>query len=120
MHQLLPAQYHTKKEYKEGDRIPYASRVYDEKEMCTLTDAVLDFWLTTGRFSDQFEKEFAEYMNIYPECRELLNNLIKIKNEISFEVWSTFNDKTCIRFVTSFLTTTDDIINVIKLIKQCL
>lgn len=49
------------------------------------------------------------------------NNVVeKIKNEISFEVWSTFNDKTCIRFVTSFLTTTDDIINVIKLIKQCL
>ena len=49
------------KAFEPGDRISYASRVYDEKEMCTLTDAVLDFWLTTGRFSDQFEKEFAEY-----------------------------------------------------------
>ena len=31
---------------------------------------------------NEVEKEFAEYMNIYPECRELLNNLIKIKEEI--------------------------------------
>ena len=36
------------KEFKEGDRIAYASRVYDEKEMVSLTDATLDFWLTTG------------------------------------------------------------------------
>lgn len=50
--------------FKPGDRISYASRVYDEKEMCTLTDAVLDFWLTTGRFSDQFEKEFSEWIGV--------------------------------------------------------
>ena len=48
------------KEFTPGDRISYASRVYDEKEMMALTDATLDFWLTTGRFSDQFEKEFAD------------------------------------------------------------
>lgn len=52
------------KTFEPGDRISYASRVYDEKEMCTLTDAVLDFWLTTGRFSDQFEKEFAEWIGV--------------------------------------------------------
>ena len=34
------------KPFVEGDRIPYASRVYDEKEMCNLVDATLDFWLT--------------------------------------------------------------------------
>lgn len=50
------------KEFAPGDRISYASRVYDEKEMMALTDATLDFWLTTGRFSDQFEKEFADWM----------------------------------------------------------
>ena len=38
------------KEFKPGDRLSYASRVYDEKEMCSLVDAALDFWLTTGRF----------------------------------------------------------------------
>ena len=53
-----------KKEFYPGDRISYASRVYDEKEMCALTDAMLDFWLTTGRFSEQFEKEFAEWIGV--------------------------------------------------------
>ena len=41
-----------KKEFKPGDRISYASRVFDEKEMQALTDATLDFWLTTGRFAE--------------------------------------------------------------------
>ena len=52
------------KEFTPGDRISYASRVYDEKEMMALTDATLDFWLTTGRFSDQFEKEFADWIGV--------------------------------------------------------
>ena len=50
------------KTYQPGDRIGYASRVYDEKEMCAAADAVLDFWLTAGRFSEQFEKEFGEWI----------------------------------------------------------
>ena len=54
----------TKAEFKPGDRISYASRVFDEKEMCALTDAMLDFWLTTGRFSEQFEKEFAQWIGV--------------------------------------------------------
>ena len=53
-----------KKEYAPGDRINYAGRVFDEKEMCALTDAALDFWLTTGRFADQFEKEFAAWIGV--------------------------------------------------------
>ena len=53
-----------KKDFVPGDRIAYASRVYDEKEMCALTDAMLDFWLTTGRFAEQFEKEFAQEKNL--------------------------------------------------------
>ena len=52
------------KPFEEGDRIAYASRVYDEKEMLSLTDATLDFWLTTGRFSDEFEKNFAEWIGV--------------------------------------------------------
>lgn len=60
--------YHTYKENKKmfvpGDRINYAARVFDENEMCALTDATLDFWLTTGRFSDQFEKEFASWIGV--------------------------------------------------------
>ena len=54
----------SKENFKPGDRISYASRVYDEKEMQSLTDAMLDFWLTTGRFSDQFEKEFAQWIGV--------------------------------------------------------
>ncbi len=53
-----------KEPFKEGDRIIYAARVFDEKEMCALTDATLDFWLTTGRFSDEFEKKFAEWIGV--------------------------------------------------------
>lgn len=60
--------YHTFKEKKEpfqaGDRITYAARVFDEKEMCSLVDSALDFWLTTGRFAEQFEKEFATWLGV--------------------------------------------------------
>ncbi len=56
--------YHAKKPYEEGDRIPYASRVYDSKEMCNLVDSSLEFWLTSGRYTNEFEKKFAEYLNI--------------------------------------------------------
>ena len=66
--QMVTDYYHAykerKAEFKPGDRIAYASRVYDEKEMCSLTDAMLDFWLTTGRFSEQFEKEFAGWLGV--------------------------------------------------------
>lgn len=65
---LVSEYYHefkeNKKEYKEGDRITYAARVFDEKEMCALTDAMLDFWLTTGRFAEQFECEFAKWLGV--------------------------------------------------------
>lgn len=53
-----------KEDFKPGDRISYASRVFDEKEMQALIDAALDFWLTTGRFSDEFEKRFAEWIGV--------------------------------------------------------
>lgn len=54
----------TKKTFSPGDRINYSGRVFDEAEMCALTDAALDFWLTTGRFSERFERDFAEYMGV--------------------------------------------------------
>lgn len=56
--------YHAKPAYKEGDRIPYASRVYDADEMCNLVDSSLEFWLTSGRYTDEFEKNFAEYLGV--------------------------------------------------------
>lgn len=56
--------FHNQKHYKTGDRIPYASRVYDHEEMCNLVDAALEFWLTAGRYTDEFEKAFAEYLGV--------------------------------------------------------
>ncbi len=50
--------------FKEGDRINYAGRVFDENEMKSLTEATLDFWLTSGRFSEQFEKDFSEFLGV--------------------------------------------------------
>lgn len=55
---------HIKSEYKEGDRITYAARVYDEKEMLNLVDSSLEFWLTSGRYCDEFEKKLADYLKI--------------------------------------------------------
>lgn len=51
-------------EYKEGDRLPYAARVYDHDEMVNLVDSALEFWLTSGRYTAQFEKELASYLGV--------------------------------------------------------
>ena len=57
--------FHVKnEEYQEGGRISYASRVYDQDEMCNLVDSALEFWLTSGRYTQQFEKERAEYIGV--------------------------------------------------------
>ncbi len=53
-----------KQNFKPGDRISYAFRVFDEKELQKLTDAMLDFWLTTGRFACEFEEKFAEWLGV--------------------------------------------------------
>ena len=50
------------KEFVEGDRISYSGRVYDADEMTTLVDAALEFWLTQGRYSQEFETRLAEYV----------------------------------------------------------
>ena len=57
--------YHNKqKTFAEGDRIPYASRVYDSEEMVNLVDSALEFWLTSGRYTTEFERKFAELLNV--------------------------------------------------------
>ena len=53
-----------KKEFHEGDRIPYASRVYDHAEMVNLVDSALEFWLTSGRYTEEFEKKLADYLKV--------------------------------------------------------
>ncbi|HEY6008590.1 MAG TPA: lipopolysaccharide biosynthesis protein RfbH [Geobacteraceae bacterium] len=47
-----------------GDRIPYAGRVFDEREISLLIDASLDFWLTSGRYAERFEREFAAFLGV--------------------------------------------------------
>jgi CDP-6-deoxy-D-xylo-4-hexulose-3-dehydrase len=56
--------YHNRYTYHEGDRIPYASRVYDQEEMTLLVDSALDFWLTSGRYTMEFEHGFATYLGV--------------------------------------------------------
>ena len=57
--------YHTKDtKFAEGSRIPYASRIYDSAEMTCLVDSALEFWLTSGRYTAEFERELAEYLGI--------------------------------------------------------
>lgn len=53
-----------KKEFTEGDRISYGGRFFDEKEISNLVDSALDFWLTTGRYSEKFEQDFAEFLGV--------------------------------------------------------
>lgn len=53
-----------KKAFTPGDRIPYAGRVFDEQEISNLVDSSLDFWLTTGRYAERFEKGFAEFLGV--------------------------------------------------------
>jgi CDP-6-deoxy-D-xylo-4-hexulose-3-dehydrase len=44
--------------------VRYAGRVFDADELTHLVEAALDFWLTTGRFADQFEREFARFFGL--------------------------------------------------------
>jgi len=53
-----------KKEFVVGDRIPYAGRVFDEREIINLIDSSLDFWLTSGRYVEKFETDFADFLGV--------------------------------------------------------
>jgi cystathionine beta-lyase/cystathionine gamma-synthase len=52
------------KAFTPGDRIPYAGRVFDKKEIAALVDSSLDFWLTAGRYAEKFEKDFAKFLGV--------------------------------------------------------
>lgn len=47
-----------------ADLVHYAGRVFDAEELCLLVDASLDFFLTANRFSDRFESDFADYLDV--------------------------------------------------------
>jgi CDP-6-deoxy-D-xylo-4-hexulose-3-dehydrase len=44
--------------------VPVSGRVFDADDLTHLLDASLDFWLTTGRFAEQFEREFARFFGV--------------------------------------------------------
>lgn len=56
--------HNVEKSFEEGQRIPYASRVYDSAEMVNLVDSALEFWLTSGRYTEEFESKLAKYLGV--------------------------------------------------------
>ncbi len=61
------AEFHLKdkdRPFVPGERIHYAARVYDSEEMVNLVDSALEFWLTMGRYTREFEKSFGEYLGV--------------------------------------------------------
>lgn len=52
--------------------VPVSGRVYDSEDLSHLVDASLDFWLTTGRYAAQFEREFARWLGV--RCAVLCNS----------------------------------------------
>ena len=50
------------------DLVHYAGRVFGEEEMRSLVDASLDFWLTAGRFAEEFEAGIADYLGLSTRC----------------------------------------------------
>ncbi|MEO1439540.1 MAG: DegT/DnrJ/EryC1/StrS family aminotransferase, partial [Chloroflexota bacterium] len=56
---------HTGKAFTPGESaVPVSGRVYDADDMVSLVESSLDFWLTAGRFAQQFERELAEFMGV--------------------------------------------------------
>jgi CDP-4-dehydro-6-deoxyglucose reductase, E1 len=60
------------KSFQPGDRILFAGRVFDEQEIENLVDASLDFWLTAGRYADDFEEKFSRFLGV--KCCSLVNS----------------------------------------------
>lgn len=56
--------YHQRPAYEKGDRITYAARVYGAEEMVNLVDSALEFWLTSGRYTEEFERNFAALLGV--------------------------------------------------------
>ena len=57
--------YHAPKaDFTPGDRLPYAARVYDHEEMENLVSSALEFWLTAGHYTDEFERGLAAYLGV--------------------------------------------------------
>ena len=59
------AEAHAPRKFVPGESvIPVSGKVFNEEDMMSLVDSSLDFWLTTGRFADQFQREFAAFLGV--------------------------------------------------------
>lgn len=56
--------YHRKADFEPGQKLSYAGRVYDSEEMVNLVDSALEFWLTAGRYTEEFEKKLGEFLGV--------------------------------------------------------
>ncbi len=56
-----------RRSFSDGDAVPVSGRTFDERELVALVDASLDFWLTTGRYAERFERDFARWFGVR-EC----------------------------------------------------
>lgn len=59
--------YHKKRQnrpFTPGDSIPYAGRVFNEREITNLIEAALDFWLTSGKYAAGFEQGLADFLGV--------------------------------------------------------
>lgn len=57
-------QFGKEKPYEQGEKIHYAGRVFDDAEMVNLVDSALEFWLTSGRYTRQFEDGLGKYLGV--------------------------------------------------------
>jgi len=56
--------FHVRKPFAVGDRVNYSGRMYDSAEMVNLVDSALEFWLTSGRYTEEFENKLASYLGV--------------------------------------------------------
>ena len=62
--ELYEVKFNTTNLLNETTTVRYAGRVFDEKELMNLVDSSLDFWLTAGRYADEFESRFANLFDV--------------------------------------------------------
>ena len=62
--ELYDVKYRSERLINEKPIVRYAGRVFDEKELLNLVDSSLDFWLTAGRYADEFETRFADLFGV--------------------------------------------------------
>lgn len=55
---------HLPKPFQPGDKVHYAGRVFDEQELCQMVDAVLEFWITAGRYAQEFEGKLGAFLGV--------------------------------------------------------